>query len=365
MTNALKSQISESAIQKIQQRFQQVYGFSISPPVPIELETFSLMQRVHALANTFAHALAQRFDLEDRKTYREVIARLPEVVEGLPDMVQLIFPQMIVVWGLKRPQALEESLKGLQQLTALYTSEFAMRQFIVEYGEQERLWSFLQQLTQSSNPHHRRLASESTRPRLPWASHLPLTIAHPEKSLEMLQPLWEDSHPYVRKSVANHLNDQLKFNRNWTYQILQKWAKNPSPATQWIVKQALRNALKAGEWQAYQILGYPPAQAFTVQNWQWQVTQTEGGWQFGFQGEIRNNGHRALKLRLDWRLQWRTLAGKISEKTVKGLEANVEANAPLMFNKTLNLKGQAYQNLAEVMQVQLQVNGKINGKIIE
>lgn len=359
MTKALKAQISLEVVQKIAQRLQQVYGVEERVSLEEDFVSLSLMQRVHLLAEHFAHQLAQRLDLKQSVVYSEVVDQLPKVAHGLPDMAQFIFPQMIVIWGLKRPEVLRESLQGLKGLTELYTSELAMRQFIVEYGQRdERVWQQLLQWTQSENPHHRRLASESTRPRLPWAPHLSLTKDNPEKSLAILQPLWADSHPYVRKSVANHLNDHLKFNRDWVYKLLKSWVKNPSPATQWIVKHALRNELKAGEPNAYQILGLPSAEQFKIQHWQWQAAKIEMGWLLTLQGALTTNGDdHLLRLRLDWRLQWQTEQGKIRQKVFKGLEAEVPAGTRFVFNKKLKLRGQAYQGLEEVTQVQLQING--------
>jgi len=362
MIQALKLQISPEVVRQLGQRFQRVYGVKMNLPADVNWEALSLMQRVHLLADCFANQLAESLDLSQKSIYHQAIEALPRVAAGLPDMVQFIFPQMIVVWGLKRPELIKESLYGLQQLTELYTSELAMRQFIAHHAESEVLWRQLQQWVWSENPHHRRLACESMRPRLPWAEHLSVTLQNPEKSLIVLQPLWQDPHPYVRKSVANHLNDHLKFNRDWAYNLLQKWVKNPSPATQWIVKYALRNVLKAGEPQAYQILGFPSADQFVVKAWQWQFMQIDKGWQLVLQGQLHvTEAVSAQKVRLDWRLQWQTRQGKIRTKVFKGLEAEVPLAKPLSFQKVLKLKGQAYDDLQTMLQVQLQVNGCLKG----
>jgi HEAT repeat protein len=55
--------------------------------------------------------------------------------------------------------------------------------------------------------HVRRLVSEGTRPRLPWASRLPAFQRDPAPVLALLERLKDDPALYVRRSVANNLND--------------------------------------------------------------------------------------------------------------------------------------------------------------
>ncbi len=370
MSEALKHQISLSVVRKIEQRLLQVYGLSDWQPANESFVFLPLMRRVHLLAEYFALQLAQRMELKLRAGYAEVVSQLPKVAHGLPDMAQFIFPQMIVIWGLKRPEVLSESLQGLQALTELYTSELAMRQFIVEYGQRDdRVWQQLIQWTQSQNPHHRRLASESTRPRLPWAPHLSLTKAYPEKSLEILQPLWEDPHPYVRKSVANHLNDHLKFNRDWAYQILKNWAKNPSPATQKIVKHALRNELKAGVLEAYQILNYPSAEQFKLNIVFATLYVDEQGWlRYMISGGVKalkDGGGQATKVRLDLYWQYQSPNTKTIKRIKrKLLDKTVKHRVRVPFYKSGRLEKiglvniETWHQLVSVEVVKLQLNGK-------
>ncbi len=53
----------------------------------------------------------------------------------------------------------------------------------------------------------RRLVSEGTRPRLPWAPRLRAFQKDPRPVLELLELLKDDPELYVRRSVANNLND--------------------------------------------------------------------------------------------------------------------------------------------------------------
>jgi 3-methyladenine DNA glycosylase AlkC len=61
----------------------------------------------------------------------------------------------------------------------------------------------------------RRLVSEGSRPRLPWGLQLKALVADPSPTLPLLRALQDDPSEYVRRSVANHLNDIAKDHPAW------------------------------------------------------------------------------------------------------------------------------------------------------
>ena len=202
-------------------------------------QALGLMQRV----NSLAEFLAMQVEVLALSDYGQALKNLQSLAEhcrkSYGDMVQFVFPQMVVHWGLNQSDWREVSLQALVELTELYTSEFAVRQFIAAYPD-EAMQATLVKWCASESPHHRRLASESSRPRLPWAKDLALTKHQPEWSLPILERLKQDTHRYVQKSVANHLHDHLKFQPEWAYAVLEKWVETQS-VSPWIVRHALRN----------------------------------------------------------------------------------------------------------------------------
>ncbi len=56
----------------------------------------------------------------------------------------------------------------------------------------------------------RRLCSDGTRLRLPWAVKIPSFIDDPTPTLVILETLKDAPCLYVRRSVANHLGDIAK-----------------------------------------------------------------------------------------------------------------------------------------------------------
>jgi len=134
------------------------------------------------------------------------------------------------------------SMKAQYELTKRFTAEFSIRPFLIE--QQDRT---LQQLTQwldDPDPHVRRLCSEGTRPRLPWAKRIPAFIKDPTPALPILEALKDDPSLYVRRSVANHLGDIAKDHPDLAFQICENWLEDASKDRKWLIRHALRHPAK-------------------------------------------------------------------------------------------------------------------------
>lgn len=132
----------------------------------------------------------------------------------------------------------EQSMHAIEEITKRNTGEYAIRPFIRMYPEKT-----LRKMTEwakSDNFHLRRLASEGLRPKLPWATKLDTFIKNPEPVFEILEILKEDGVMFVKKSVANHLTDWLKVNKEPTIELIKKWDASDNKNTKWIVKRATR-----------------------------------------------------------------------------------------------------------------------------
>ena len=148
----------------------------------------------------------------------------------------------------------ELSMRAQHALTQRFTAEFSIRPFLEQHPE-----ATLRQLaewTSDPSPHVRRLVSEGTRPRLPWAPRLRQFQADPAPVLALLERLKDDPELYVRRSVANNLNDIGKDHPEVLTSTAQAWLKNASAERAWIVGHALRSAVKRGETGALKVLGF-------------------------------------------------------------------------------------------------------------
>ena len=195
-------------------------------------EELAFKQRVRRIATELNRYLPA--DFEQAATHLETIA--PEF-PGLPGIV---FPDYIEVYA--PSDAWDRAMVALERLTRHSTSEFAVRRFLLE--DQERFLKLAVRWSQSSDEHVRRLASEGTRPRLPWGQRIPALIADPRPVLPILDDLLQDEALYVRKSVANHLNDIAKTHPELVIARLEQLGTHPH--TDWILRHASRTLLKQG-----------------------------------------------------------------------------------------------------------------------
>jgi 3-methyladenine DNA glycosylase AlkC len=130
-------------------------------------------------------------------------------------------------------EAFDVSMEFMRTITKSFSCEFAIRPFLVRYPEQTL--AILAEWATDPSPHVRRLVSEGTRPRLPWGMRLNQFIADPTAALTLLEPLRHDPSEYVRRSVANHLNDVTKDNPEAALAALRRWnADTPTPEVVWI-----------------------------------------------------------------------------------------------------------------------------------
>lgn len=164
------------------------------------------------------------------------------------------YAEFIQTYGLEHRH---ESLQALAKLTELFTGEFAVRPFLK--SETKATLRFLMNCAGDSNEHRRRWASEGSRPRLPWGERLDLFIENPNLTLPILERLKNDNSLYVRKSVANHLNDISKDHPALVIRLLKRWNKETpekhGAKIRWITNRALRSLIKQGNPDALSVIG--------------------------------------------------------------------------------------------------------------
>ena len=151
--------------------------------------------------------------------------------------------------GLDEP---DTALPLLAELTSRWSSEFAIRPFIASHPE--RTYRYLHDWLHHDDEHVRRLVSEGTRPRLPWASRLRALVEDPTSNIALLDALVSDPSAYVRRSVANHLNDITKDHPDVALDLATRWVSRGEPAAG-VVRHGLRTLVKHGERRALDLVG--------------------------------------------------------------------------------------------------------------
>lgn len=152
------------------------------------------------------------------------------------------------------------ALPLLAALTGRFSSEFAIRHFVDAHPGVT--FAHLERWREDPDADVRRLVSEGTRPRLPWARRIRALVDAPESGLGLIAPLRDDPSEYVRRSVANHLNDVSRDHPALALATARAWGGPPD-----VLRRGLRTLVRAGEPDALGLLGYaadPPVRLAAI-----------------------------------------------------------------------------------------------------
>ncbi|VVP06747.1 putative protein YhaZ [Pseudomonas fluorescens] len=206
------------------------------------LADLSIMQRMARVSECLHAVLPLDYD-ESIEVLRALAPRLNS------GFVSISLPHYVAMYG---AHDFEQSMDALKYFTAFGSAEFAIRYFL--RSDLERSLTLMQAWSRDENEHVRRLASEGSRPRLPWSFRLEQIQSDPTLAAAILDNLKADDSLYVRKSVANHLNDITKDHPEWVLDLIEGWSLE-NKHTAWIAKHALRSLIKQGNQRALAIIG--------------------------------------------------------------------------------------------------------------
>jgi 3-methyladenine DNA glycosylase AlkC len=192
--------------------------------------------------------------LDDRSVMGDRPATDEAATGGMAGMAPFRYLPMVLFVASHGLGAFEESMAAQHALTKRFTAEFSIRPFLVAHPEAtlERL----RQWTGDPDPHVRRLVSEGTRPRLPWAPRLRAFVDDPAPVVELLELLMDDESEYVRRSVANNLNDIGKDHPELAVAIARRWWSDGDERRRALVRHGLRGLVKRGDPGALEVLGH-------------------------------------------------------------------------------------------------------------
>lgn len=260
--------------------------------------------------------------------YGRALAVLKPVSSRFSGFEHMYFPGFVERFGL---DAFEPSMDALAHVTRFSSSEFAVRPFILRYGE--RMMGQMARWARDENHHVRRLASEGCRPRLPWAMALPAFQADPEPVLEILELLRHDPSEYVRRSVANNLNDVSKDHGDRVLELVRRWADEGVDAK--LIKHACRTLLKQGRSDAMTFFGFTAPEHLALRRLTVEPSVRLGE-SLSFAFELVSSGGPIGKVRLEYGVDFLKKNGrrsrkvfKISEVTVDGPRRLVERRHPI------------------------------------
>ena len=262
--------------------------------------------------------------------------------------------------GLRCAEAFDTSLMAQKEMTKRFSSEFGIRHLILQ--DQDRAMAEITRWADDDNYHVRRLASEGTRPRLPWAMQLPAFIADPGPSLPILEKLKNDPTEYVRRSVANHLNDIAKDNADTTARVCAKWMENATPHRKKLIRHALRTLIKQGHPLALETLGFGAAE-IELSPLHIQTPVVQFGEALEFESVIRSTSDRKQQLAIDFIVHWRKANGETAPKVFKLKTLTLAPGERISVCKRHPIRPITTRRYYPGLQaVELQVNGKACGR---
>lgn len=211
-------------------------------------------------------------------------------------------------------ESFDSSLALLGEMTKRFTSEFAIRPLLRH--DLDRALDRMSVWTRDPDWAVRRLASEGSRPLLPWAERIPALVADPAPTRPILDALHDDADENVRRSVANHLNDHSRAHPAFAVEVVRGWRAAGGAHVDRVSRHALRTLVKRGDAAALELLGFPPAQ-LSVSPVEVSPARVESGGTVAFGAAVENVGADPAPLVIDYVLSFPGARGDERSKVFK------------------------------------------------
>ena len=285
------------------------------------------------------------------------LSQLESNSTGLAGWIIWPLTEFVARRGVQHP---ERALDCLHALTQRFTAEWAIRPFLEEHRELS--FARLAIWCKDPSPHVRRLVSEGSRPRLPWGRPLRFLIADPTPTLPLLERLLDDPSAYVRRSVANHLNDIAKDHGERVVEWLERRGADRSPDRQALARHACRTLIKSGHKGALQLfgLGRKLAGKATLEV---RPKRVQLGASVGVRVHLESTARTAQNLEIDYCIHHVKANGATSPKVFKGWRKVLEPGQTLVLEKQHKLRPITTRRYhGGVHPVELLVNGTCEGR---
>jgi 3-methyladenine DNA glycosylase AlkC len=251
----------------------------------------------------------------------------------------------------------EASMRAQYELTQRFTAEFSLRAFLVRYPGPTL--ARLQTWASDRDVHVRRLVSEGTRPRLPWAPRLRAFQRDPRPVLALLERLKDDPERYVRRSVANNLNDIGKDHPALLIATCRRWLKGAPPERKWVIRHALRSAVKRGDQGALAVLGYSDGAKVAIQHVTLMPRRVRVGGAVTLGFDVVSTARTWQDLLVDFKVYFKKSSGKASPKVFKLKAVDLMPRERARLGKTVSLREMTTRkHYPGTHRVEILVNGR-------
>ncbi|MFH1497096.1 MAG: DNA alkylation repair protein [Verrucomicrobiota bacterium] len=248
------------------------------------------------------------------------------------------------------------ALDALRDLTRHGSAEFAVRPFLVR--DQPGTLAVMRGWADDADEHVRRLASEGCRPRLPWGLRLQALVVDPSPTLPILEALRADPSLYVRKSVANHLNDIAKDHPEVVLDIAERWERADA-RTAWIVKHGLRTLIKKGQPRALALFGAGEKPRLDALDFSCSPRRIRLGDTITLSATLTGAGRKRQNLIVDYVVHYARAGERMSEKVFKWANLELAPGETATLTKRQTIRDfSTRKHHPGKHRVELQVNGQ-------
>ena len=313
------------------------------------LEDRSLMQRLRGMTESIRASLPL--------SYPDSLAVLRELAPQIDhSFVTVFLPDFVGLYG---QEDFDESMAALKYFTRFGSSEFTIREFLKR--DLKRTLSVMRRWSDDPDEHVRRLSSEGCRPRLPWSFRLAELVADPTPVLPILENLKSDSSLYVRKSVANHLNDISHDHPGIALDTLRRWdLANPHSA--WIAKRAMRTLIKQGHVGALTLFGAGEAARIRIDRFEVKPATVKLGDEIRLRAELTSTSKKAQRLLIDYTIHYVKQSGGTAAKVFKWTERELGPCEGLVIEKRQTIRDfTTRKHYPGIHTIDLLVNGRSLG----
>jgi 3-methyladenine DNA glycosylase AlkC len=294
-----------------------------------KLPELTLSERSQLITDALAHYLPDDFPAAAGILLKALPTKIEkEEVEGYDSFI--IMPQSIYIskFGMAH---FDLSMQALYEMTQRFTAEFAIRFFIEKYPE--KTLALLADWATDPSPHVRRLVSEGTRPLLPWALRLKQFVKDPAPTLTLLELLKNDPVLFVRRSVANHLNDHAKNHPDLVVETLNRWkSEHPGNELDWLVKHATRTLVKKGHPGALELIGFKKGADVKMEKLAATPVVNMGDY-LALSFDLIATGNKAQDLVIDYVIYFKKADGSLAPKVFKFTTKTIAPGEKVSFQK--------------------------------
>lgn len=320
-----------------------------------EIDSLELKERVTHIIRALGTELPDHFP-----DAAKILCRIPPIWnfsdpdDSIADFAAWPIIDYVAIYGLAHPKI---SLRALKNLTVLFSAEFAIRPFLLDHPD--RAYGTLESWCTHRDEHVRRLVSEGTRPRLPWGIQLKPAVLDPARGLSLLEHLKDDSSLYVRRSVANHLNDIAKDHPEVCITTCQRWSKSASDDRKWIIRHATRTLVKAGRPEVFPLLGFTANPLVNIGKLKLDHNSIRMGESIEFITTLKSTAKKSQRMVIDYAIHHQKANGGMIPKVFKLKELTLAPGESITLSKSHRIKPITTRKYyAGAHAVELLVNGR-------